>query len=200
MKTQPAFRPALTLLLAFTLLLGLGYPALITALAQAMFPFEANGSIIMENNKAAGSELIGQAFEGPGWFRPRPSATSVHPYNGALSGGSNLGPLNPALQTAAAERAQKLRAENPASTGKVPVDLATASASGLDPHISPAAAFFQVDRVARERGLSREAVQKLVAGSVEGRTFGILGEPRVNVLKLNLSLLRLTPKSPNKGQ
>lgn len=191
MKTRSSLSPALVLWAFFTLILGFAYPAIVTAVAQALFPFQANGSIIVENNKPIGSELIGQPFSGPGWFRPRPSATPDKPYNGLFSGGSNLGPSNPLLKKAVADRAARLRAENPSELGPVPVDMVTASASGLDPHISPAAALFQTGRVAKERGLPRDEVEKLVLNSIEGRTLGILGEPRVNVPKLNLALSRL---------
>lgn len=192
MKPRSSLRPALVLWASLTLLLGLAYPAMVTAIAQALFPFQANGSIILENGRAAGSELIGMPSNGPGWFEPRPSATPGKPYNGLFSGGSNMGPTNPALKRAVEERAARLKAENPCETGPVPADLATASASGLDPHLTPAAALFQAGRVARERGLPKDEVQKLVFSSIEGRTLGILGEPRVNVSKLNLALSKLS--------
>ncbi len=193
MKTHSALRPAIVLLAAFSLLLGFGYPALVTGAAQALFPFQANGSIIKLGGRAVGSALLGENFSGPGWFRSRPSATTPYPYNAEASAASNLGPSNPALRKAADARAERLRAENPESTGPVPADLVTASASGLDPHISPAAALYQVERVARERKLPPETVRRLVLSSVEGRTLGILGEPRVNVLELNLALSRISP-------
>jgi K+-transporting ATPase ATPase C chain len=182
-------RPALTLLLFFTLLLGLLYPLAVTGLAQWLLPAQANGSLLRDTNgKVVGSALIGQAFHGRGEFWSRPSATAGNAYNGGASGGSNQGPSNPALQQAVAARIAALRAAHPGQQGPVPLDLVTASASGLDPHISPAAALYQAPRVARARGLSEDQVRALVAQFTEGRQFGILGEPRVNVLKLNLSL------------
>jgi K+-transporting ATPase ATPase C chain len=181
-------RPALTMLAAFTLLTGLAYPLLVTGVAQLAFPHQANGSLTAAGGKALGSELIGQAFDDPGLFWGRPSATTPVPYNAAAGAGRNWGPLNPALRDAVAARARALRQADPGNTQPIPVDLVTASASGLDPHISPAAAEYQVPRVARRRGLSVAQVQALVAQCTEGRQWGFLGEPRVNVLKLNLAL------------
>jgi K+-transporting ATPase ATPase C chain len=174
-------RPAALAFLVLTLITGIVYPLIVTAFAQ-LFPNKAAGSVIEVNGKAVGSELIGQPFSDPKYFWSRPSATSPQPYNGASSSGSNLGPTNKALHEAVAERLKQFE-QRP-----VPADLVTASASGLDPHISPEAAQFQVSRVARARGLTEEAVNQLVSLHTEGRTFGVLGEPRVNVLKLNLAL------------
>jgi len=180
-------RPALVLLAAFTVLTGLVYPAIVTVAARAVFPRQAGGSLIVRDGRPVGSALIGQPFDGPGYFWSRPSATSPA-YNAASSSGSNLGPLNPALTQAVKDRVQVLRAADPSNTAPVPVDLVTASASGLDPNISPAAAAYQVARVARARGLAIDSVAALVVRFTEGRTFGLLGEPRVNVLRLNLAL------------
>jgi K+-transporting ATPase ATPase C chain len=186
-------RPALMLLLLFTLLTGLAYPLLVTGFAQLLFPSQANGSLLRENGKVVGSELIGQAFASPRYFWSRPSATAPHPYNAGASTGSNQGPLNPALKDAVAARIKALKDADPENSAPIPVDLVTASGSGLDPHISPAAAYYQVSRVARERGLSVDAVRQAVDRQIEARTFGLLGEPRVNVLLLNRALDRLNP-------
>jgi K+-transporting ATPase ATPase C chain len=185
-------RTGVILLLFFTLLTGLLYPLAVTALAQVIFPHQANGSLIEQNGQISGSELIGQPYDDPGYFWGRPSATAAFPYNASASGGSNLGPTNPALEKAVRERIALLRAADPGNTGPIPADLVTASASGLDPHISIAAAVYQVSRVARERGLSEEQVLALVRQSTQGRQLGILGEPRVNVLSLNLALDGIT--------
>jgi len=181
-------RAALVSLGLLTLLTGLVYPLVVTGLAQVIFPRQANGCLIVRDGKAVGSELIGQPFDDPKYFWGRPSATSPYPYNAGSSSGSNLGPTNPDLEKAVKERVEVLRAADPGNTAPVPVDLGTASASGLDPHISPAAALYQVRRVARARGLDEGAVRQLVERHTEDRTFGILGEPRVNVLALNLAL------------
>lgn len=181
-------RPAATLLALFTLLTGLLYPFLTTGIAQVIFPSQANGSLIEADGKIVGSELIGQPFGAPRFFWSRPSATSPQPYNGAASAGTNQGPLSPALKDAVQMRIATLRAADPSNSAAVPIDLVTASGSGLDPHITPAAALYQVARVARERGLDAAEVRALVDAHVEGRTFGVLGEPRVNVLLLNRAL------------
>ena len=189
MKTQ--FRPALVLLGLLTILTGVIYPLLITAVAQTVFRWQANGSLIEHDGKAVGSRLIGQPFDSPRYFWARPSATDPGPYNAAASTGSNLGPTNPALLDAVKGRVEAIRQAHPDQTGPVPADLVTASASGLDPHISPAAAEYQVTRVATARGVSPDALRRLVAEHTEGRTLGLLGEPCINVLKLNLSLDQL---------
>ncbi|MGB9713229.1 MAG: potassium-transporting ATPase subunit KdpC [Dissulfurimicrobium sp.] len=181
-------RKAFMALILLTLLTGIAYPLLVTGLSQAIFPYQANGSIIVKNGKPVGSALIGQQFDDPKYFWGRPSATTPYPYNGSLSSGSNLGPDNPELIKAVQARIQALHAADPGNTAKIPVDLVTASGSGLDPHISPAAAEYQVRRVALARGISEAKIRALIAANTEGREFGILGEPRVNVLKLNLAL------------
>lgn len=181
-------RPSLVLLVMFTLATGLAYPALVTSIAQLLMPAQANGSLIMRDGKAVGSKLIGQSFADPKHFWSRPSATSPYPYNAASSSGSNQGPTNPALLEAVAGRIKALQDADPGNKRPVPVDLVTASASGLDPHISPAAAEHQVERVARARNLPAAKVRELVAQHTENRQLGFLGEPRVNVLELNLDL------------
>ena len=185
---RKTFRPALVVFALLTLLTGIVYPAIIGAIGALAFPGKARGSIVERDGKAVGSELLGQPFSAPGYFWSRPSATGPHAYNGAASSGSNLGPMNPALVEAVAARIAALRAADPGNDAPVPVDLVTASGSGLDPHISPAAAEYQLSRVARERGMPVERVRELIAGATRGRTFGIFGEPRVNVLELNLAL------------
>jgi potassium-transporting ATPase KdpC subunit len=181
-------RPALVSLVTLTLITGLLYPLVITGLAQVLFPRQANGSLILIDGKPVGSSLIGQPFDAPKYFWGRPSATSPFPYNAAASSGSNLGPTNGALMKAVQARIDMLRAVDPGNPLPIPVDLVTASGSGLDPHISPAAAEYQVHRIARVRGLDKTVVRRLVAQHTEGRQLGVLGEPRVNVLRLNLAL------------
>ena len=181
-------RPTLVLFTALTVLTGVVYPLVVTGVGQAAFPKEAAGSLVLRDGKPVGSELIGQNFSDPKHFWGRPSATGPQPYNGTASGGSNQGPLNPALVDAVKARIQALRDADPGNTAPVPVDLVTASASGLDPHISPAAARFQVARVAKARGLEAAKLQALVDQQVEAPLLGFLGEPRVNVLQLNLAL------------
>ena len=183
-------RVAVVLLVVFTVITGVLYPLLMTGIAQAFFPWQANGSLIVRDGKVVGSALIGQPFDDPKYFWSRPSATTPFPYNAASSSGSNLSPTNPDLVRAVAERVRALRAADPENAAPVPVDLVTASGSGLDPHISPAAALYQVSRVARARNLDPEAVRQLVGRHTEGRALGVLGEPRVNVLALNLALDR----------
>jgi K+-transporting ATPase ATPase C chain len=181
-------RPALVLLGLFTVLTGMLYPLAVTGVAQGFLPARANGSLITMGDRVAGSELIGQPFDDPRFFWSRPSATAPHPYNGAASTGSNLGPLNPALADAVKARVDALRAAEPGNATAIPVDLVTASGSGLDPHVSPATALYQVGRVAKARGLSEARVRALVEAAREERWLGIFGEPRVNVLRLNLAL------------
>jgi K+-transporting ATPase, C subunit len=184
-------KPALRLLLAMTLLTGAIYPAIVTLFAQTFFAHAANGSLIVAAGKVTGSQLIGQPFSGARYFWGRPSATSPMPYNAAASAGSNLGPTNPALADAVKARIAALRASDPTQAAPIPVDLVTGSASGLDPAISPAAAAWQLPRVARARGLDPRALAALVAQHTLGRTLGVLGEPRVDVLSLNRALDRL---------
>ncbi len=181
-------RPAIVSMLAFTVLTGLIYPLAITGLAQVLFPRQAQGSLISREGHALGSTLIGQPFDNPKYFWGRLSATSPYAYNASSSSGSNLGPTSKALREAVVGRIAALRAVDPQATGPVPVDLVTASASGLDPDISLAAADYQVRRVARARGLSEQSVRQLVRENTTGRQLGVLGEPRVNVLELNLRL------------
>jgi potassium-transporting ATPase KdpC subunit len=181
-------RPALVILALLTLVTGVAYPLVVTGIAQAVFPFQARGSLVVKEGKVVGSALIGQPFDDPKYFWSRPSATSPFADNASASSGSNLSPTNPDLVKAVQGRVDALRAADPANTAPVPVDLVTASGSGLDPHISPAAALYQVARVARVRKLDPEAVRQLVERHTEGRSLGFLGEPRVNVLALNLAL------------
>lgn len=192
------FRPAIVILAFLTLITGAVYPLAMLGLAQLIFPRQANGSLIGQRGSGAfggqtyGSEVIGQSFTDPRYFWGRPSATGPSPYNAASSSGSNLGPTNPALKDSVLARVKALQAADPGNTHPIPVDLVTASGSGLDPHISPAAARYQVSRVARERGLSEAQVIALVDAYTEGRQFEFLGEPRVNVLRLNLALDELS--------
>lgn len=187
-------RPALISLLLLTLLTGIAYPLLVTGIAQVIFPRQANGSLIVKDGQVVGSSLIGQSFDDPKYFWGRLSATGAFPYNAfnadnlTASSGSNYGPLNPALMEMVQGRIDALKAADPDNAKPIPVDLVTASASGLDPHISPAAAAYQLDRVARARGLDVATVQKLVDQNTQGRDLGLLGEPRVDVLELNLAL------------
>ncbi len=185
-------------LLLFTILTGFVYPLFVTGIAQAVFPYQANGSILINDGKPVGSALIGQQFEDPKYFWGRLSATAPYPYNGTVSSGSNFGPNNPDLMKAIEARIHALRTADPGNTVKIPVDLVTASGSGLDPHISPAAAEYQVRRVAKARMLDEAAVRAIVAKEMQERWLGILGEPVVNVLKVNLALDELGQKV--KGQ
>ena len=186
MKTL--IRPLVVMFVVLTAVTGLAYPAVMTVFGQAVFPSQANGSLIEKDGKVVGSALIGQSFDAPKYFWGRLSATSPMPYNAAGSGGSNLGPLNPSLADQVKGRIAALRDAGTDLSKPVPVDLVTASASGLDPEITPAAAAYQVERVAKARNLTPDAVAQLVAANTSGRQFGVLGEPRVNVLKLNLAL------------
>ena len=186
-------RPAVSVFALLTVVTGLAYPYAMNGLAQATFPAEAAGSLIVRDGKLVGSSLVGQNFTDPGHFWGRPSATGPQPYNGAASGGSNQGPLNPALADAVKARIEALRVADPDNTAPVPVDLVTASGSGLDPHLSPAAAEYQVARVARARGLDPEDVRALVAQHRSEPQFGLFGDARVNVLTLNLALDALRP-------
>jgi K+-transporting ATPase ATPase C chain len=182
------FVPALRMLAVLTVLTGVAYPLVVTGVAQLAFPHAANGSLIVANGKTLGSELIGQPFDDPKYFWSRPSATSPQPYNGASSGASNQGARNPALADAVKDRIKALRDADPDNKYRVPIDLVTASGSGLDPHISVAAAEYQISRVAKARGVTTQQVRALVEQNTQGRTLGVLGEPRVNVLELNLAL------------
>jgi potassium-transporting ATPase KdpC subunit len=187
-NNESLLRPALVLLGALTVVVGLAYPLAVTGAARFFFPHEAQGSLVVHDGQAVGSQLIGQDFTSPKYFWGRPSATAEAPYNAKASGGSNQGPLNPALAEAVKGRIEALRAADPGNTAPVPVDLVTASASGLDPHISPAAARYQAARVARARGLPADQVAALVERHVEGPWLPVLGEPQVHVLRLNLAL------------
>jgi len=189
---QPLLRPALTLFVLLSLVTGLAYPLLVTGVAQTVFPEQANGSLVMQGGKAVGSTLIGQPFADPGHFWSRPSATAPMANNAGASSGSNLAPTAPALVDAVKGRIEALRAADPGNTQPVPIDLVTTSASGLDPHISRAAADYQTARVARVSGLPVERVRALVAQHTEGRWLGFIGEARVNVLTINLALDALT--------
>lgn len=181
-------RSAITLLAAMVVLVGVAYPLVITGVARVVFPTQAAGSLIVRHDRLIGSRLIGQPFSAPQYFWSRPSATTPQPYNALDSGGSNLGPLNPALLAAVKARIAALRAADPGSRAAIPVDLVTTSASGLDPDISLASAYFQAERVARARGLSVAQVRALIGTHARGGELGVLGDPRVNVLELNLAL------------
>jgi potassium-transporting ATPase KdpC subunit len=181
-------RAALVSLALFTIVTGVAYPAIVTGIAQLAFPHQANGSLIVKDGKTVGSALIGQPFDDPKYFWGRPSATSPFGYNAGASSGSNLSPTNPNLVKAVQERVDTLRAADPDNKAPVPVDLVTASGSGLDPHISPAAALYQVPRVARTRKIEPAVLRELIERHTEDRWLGVLGEPRVNVLALNLAL------------
>jgi K+-transporting ATPase ATPase C chain len=181
-------RPAVVVFLGLSVLTGVIYPLAVTGVAAIAFPNAAGGSLIEKDGKQIGSRLIGQPFDDPKYFWGRPSATGPYAYNAGASSGSNLGPTNPALESAVTDRIAALQAADPTQKSAPPIDLVTASGSGLDPHISPAAAYYQVSRVARTRGRSEEQVRELVNQHTEPRTFGLLGEPRVNVLLLNLAL------------
>ena len=181
-------RPAITLLIVMTVITGIAYPLVVTGVAKVLFPGQAAGSLIVKDGKPVGSRLIGQPFSDPRYFWSRPSATSPQPYNGLDSGGSNLGPLNPALTDAVKARIAALRAADPTNHAPIPVDLVTASGSGLDPDLSLAGAYYQADRIARLRHLSPERVRALIAAHTQGPWLGVIGEPHVNVLELNLAL------------
>ena len=193
MKTL--MRPAITLFLLLSVITGIVYPLVVTGISRVVFPAAASGSLIVKDGKPVGSALIGQNFSDPGHFWGRPSATSPQPYNGTASAGSNQGPLNPALVDAVRGRIDALRAADPDNKLPIPADLVTASGSGLDPHISPAAAAYQVERVARARKLDPAKVAELAARHTEGRQWGVFGVPRVNVLNLNLALEALATPS-----
>lgn len=181
-------RPAITLFIVLTVITGIAYPLMVTCAARVLFPSQAAGSLVVKDGKPVGSRLIGQPFSDPQYFWSRPSATRPQPYNGLASGGSNLGPLNPALIAAIKARIAALKAADPTNHALIPVDLVTASGSGLDPDISLAAAYYQADRIARVRHLSLEQVRALIAAHARHPWLGVLGEPRVNVLELNLAL------------
>lgn len=195
-------KTALMLLIVFTVLTGLLYPLAVTGLAQLLFPVKANGNLIKQNDTVIGSRLIGQSFSSPAYFWSRPSATTPYPYNGGASSGSNLGPTNPNFLTTVKERISQLKQADTQNNNPIPVDLVTASSSGLDPEISPLAAFYQTSRIAKARNLPEETIKNLIQKHVKNRTLGLLGEPRINVLELNLALDELrdshgqsTPKS-----
>ena len=196
-------RRAALVLLALTVLTGVVYPLVVTGVAHVLFPVQARGSVVEQDGRAVGSSLIGQPFEDPRYFWSRVSATTPFAYNVASSSGSNLGPTNPAWFEAGKARVDALRAADPGNTAPIPVDLVTASGSGLDPEISPSAAEYQVPRIARARGIGADAVRHLVSDATRGRTFGLLGEARVNVLELNLALdrasgrPRIEPEAPS---
>ena len=186
-------RPAVLMMVVMTVLTGAIYPLVVTGIAQVVFPDKANGSLIYRDEKPVGSSLIGQPFDEPRYFRSRPSATGPFPYNAGASSGSNLGPIEPVLTAAIKARVEALKQADSGDDAPIPVDLVTASASGLDPHISPAAAEYQVSRVSKARSLDEKVVHELVVKHTEQRTIGLLGEPRVNVVELNLALDHLSP-------
>lgn len=190
-------RRAAMVLLVFTILTGILYPLFVTVIAQGLFPKQARGSLVYRDEQVLGSELIGQPFDDPKYFWGRPSATPGHPYNAAASNGSNLGPTNPALRDAVAARVRVMREFDSAANHSIPVDLVTTSASGLDPHISPAAGYYQVPRIARLRQMDEARVRALVERHVEPPVLGVLGESRLNVLRLNLALDELTKSGPS---
>lgn len=194
--TLQSVRPALVLFVILSIITGIVYPLLTTAVGQSVMPAQANGSLIMQGDKAIGSILIGQNFTEAKYFWGRPSATGPYPNNAIASSGSNQGPLNPALAEAVKSRIATLKAADPENKLPIPVDLVTASASGLDPQISPAAAYYQANRVAKARELTSEIVQKLIAENTQERQWGVFGEPRVNVLQLNIALDKLTAIQP----
>lgn len=191
MKT--ILRPALALFVLLTIVTGVVYPVVVTAISQAAFPHQANGSLMERGGKPIGSEIIGQQFDAPYYFWGRLSATTPNPYNSSSSSGSNLGPTNPALVDEVKGRIAALHAADPTNTALIPVDLVTSSGSGLDPDITPAAAEYQAGRVAHARGVSREQIEMLIAQHTQGRQLGLFGEPHVNVLQLNLALDDLKP-------
>jgi K+-transporting ATPase ATPase C chain len=182
-----SLRPAIVLFLTLTLITGVCYPLAVSGMAWAIFPNRAGGSLIVRHGEVIGSRLIGQSFDGEHYFWGRPSATTPGPYNAGASTGSNLGPTNPALLEVVKNRTAQLKAAHP-EQNRIPIDLVTASGSGLDPHISPEAAYYQAERIAASRGMNRDQVEKLIERQLEARTLGVLGEPRVNVLLLNLAL------------
>lgn len=187
-STRSVLRPAISLLIVMVVITGIAYPLAVTGVAKVLFPAQAAGSLILKDGKPVGSRLIGQPFSDPKYFWSRPSATSPQPYNGLASGGSNLGPLNPALTDAVKARIAALKAADPPNRAPIPVDLVAPSASGLDPDISLAAAFYQAGRIARVRHLSLDQVRTVIAAHAKRPWLGVLGEPRVNVLELNLAL------------
>jgi len=188
-----SLRPAVSLFVVLTAVTGLAYPIAVTGLSQVIAPDSANGSLLYQGNHIIGSKLIGQSFTNPAYLWSRPSATATTPYNGQASGGSNLGPLNPDLAKAVQERIAKLHEVDPANTALVPIDLVTTSGSGLDPHITPNAAKYQAARIAALRGVTVSQVQTVIDKNTEGRQFGLFGEPRVNVLQVNIDLDQLAP-------
>ncbi|MDR3477278.1 MAG: potassium-transporting ATPase subunit KdpC [Gammaproteobacteria bacterium] len=188
LEVMKQLKTGLVLLLLLSILTGIVYPAVVTGIAQLVFPWHANGSLIWKNDKIIGSELIGQFFSDDKYFWGRPSATTPYPYNAESSSGSNYGPLNPDYLTAVKNRLNQLHQSNPNAGMEVPVDMVTTSASGLDPEISPLAAVYQVSRIAEARKISKDQIMKLVEANIQHRLWGVIGEPRVNILQLNLAL------------